>query len=519
MIEVPFQIITFSYSWISYSYRKTYNIGVLMKKSFIGQIVLTIVLISSLGFAQPTIPDGKAGIFLQEFIQSVNSGSQENWQNFCEKQRRKTDDDERVSRRVGLLDFVYNDLGGIELYSITNSSALQLEAVVKGLQPSGVMDYAQITIQLDSIPPHKWELVGVGPADDPTEVFPEGELTAEKIKKYMDGVVKKYANREQFSGTVLIARNGEILYTNVIGEANKRYHVPNKLDTKFNLGSMNKMFTGVATAQLVQNGKLSFNDTVGKHLPDYPNEDVKNKVTIHHLLTHTSGTGDYWEELFSSNWWEIKTVQQLADLTAKNTIEFEPGERFSYSNAGPVILGLIIERISGMSYDEYIRQNITGPAGMINTDCYEVDEPVENLAFGYSKTDYQGNRTERWYNNLFMHAAKGGPAGGGYSTVEDLYRFAQALLSYTLLDKKHFEIVTSGKINMFKGFDEEKYSYLFTERKIGDERIIGHGGGAPGINADLAIYMNSGYIVAVMSNYSNGAMVINNKIERLLLRE
>jgi CubicO group peptidase (beta-lactamase class C family) len=236
-------------------------------------------------------------------------------------------------------------------------------------------------------------------------------------------------------------------------------------------------------------------------------------VTIHHLLTHTSGLGDYWDQLFDSHWWEIKAVQQLADLFAEAPLQFEPGEKFQYSNAGPIVLGLIIEAISGMNYYDYIRENVTDPAGMTNTACYEVDRPVPNLAIGYTRMDYEGKLTESWRNNLFMHAVKGGPAGGGYSTVLDLLRFDQALRNDILLSREYFEIVTTGKEQMGPDFE---YAYLFGDRSVNGERIIGHNGGAPGIGAVLDIYRNAGYTVAVQCNYDGAAMIVADKLERII---
>jgi CubicO group peptidase (beta-lactamase class C family) len=277
------------------------------------------------------------------------------------------------------------------------------------------------------------------------------------------------------------------------------------------------MFTGVAVAQLAEQGKLSFDDPIIKHVPDYANREVAEKVTVHHLLTHTSGMGSYWEEIFDAYWPEIRTVEQLVELFVDKPLDFEPGERFGYSNSGPIVLGLIIERVSGMDYYDYIREFIYQPAGMINTDCYEMDHPVPNLAIGYTRTGYDGETIPGpRRNNLFLHTVKGGPAGGGYSTVEDLLRFANALQNYKLLSKKYTDIVTTGKERrMDRGTG---YGYLFGDREVDGHRVIGHSGGAPGINARLAIYVDLGYTVAVMSNYDMAAEGVARKIEKLLIR-
>jgi CubicO group peptidase (beta-lactamase class C family) len=241
---------------------------------------------------------------------------------------------------------------------------------------------------------------------------------------------------------------------------------------------------------------------------------MAEKVTIHHLLTHTSGMSDYWEELFDSKFWEIKTVQQLYDLTADEALDFEPGERFQYSNSGPIVLGLIIEKLSGMSYYDYIRENIYNPAGMINSGCFEVDHPTENLAIGYTRMDYDGEVSSGgWYNNLFMHAVKGGPAGGGYSTVEDLLAFDKALRGHILLSEPFTDTVITGKVDMGPDI---RYAYLFGDEISDGQRIVGHNGGAPGISAVLDMYWDSGYTVAVLANYDGTAGLMASKIRRLL---
>ncbi|UCG61200.1 MAG: beta-lactamase family protein [Candidatus Zixiibacteriota bacterium] len=353
--------------------------------------------------------------------------------------------------------------------------------------------------------------------EEPAVVMPSGEPTAEKITAYLDELIDSLVARDEFSGTVLVAKDGQPVYKRAVGEACRWYHVPNKIDTKFCLGSMNKMFTSVAIAQLVARGKLSYDDEVGKHLPDYPNEDVKSKVTIHHLLTHTSGMGMYWQELFTNPEWPyIATVAGYDSLANKNPLLFEPGEQFQYSNCGPLVVGLIIEKISGMTYDDYIREYVTGPAGMTNTDCYDIKDPVHNVAIGYTRMSFTGEELDHPIANLFLNPTKGGPAGGGYSTVEDLLKFDIALRSNELLSKEYFDLISTAKVDR----DENRgYGYFFEEKFVGDERIIGHGGGAAGIHANLAMFMNSGWTVAMMSNYDFGLRGLRGKAEQLLTQK
>ena len=231
-----------------------------------------------------------------------------------------------------------------------------------------------------------------------------------------------------FSGSVVVAHDGKPILSRAYGLASRAHDVPNRTNTKFNLGSMNKMFTGVAVAQLAEKGRLAFTDPIGKHLTDYPNKAVAEKVTLHHLLTHTSGVGDYFNDKYMEAAKDrFRTVQDFFPLFVDKPLEFEPGAKFRYSNAGFMILGAVIEKVSGQSYFDYVRDHVYQPAGMADTDAYEMDQDTPNLATGYRRTNLYGQpEVGPRRNNLFLHVFKGGPAGGGFSTAEDLIRFAAA---------------------------------------------------------------------------------------------
>lgn len=314
-----------------------------------------------------------------------------------------------------------------------------------------------------------------------------------QVKAYVGQLVAE----EKFSGALLIAKDGKPILTQAFGLASIAHQVPNRLDTKFNLGSMNKMFTAVAIAQLAEQGKLAFDDPIAKHLLDYPNQEVASKVTIHHLLTHTSGLTDYFNDKFTeASRARFRTVQDFFPLFVDEPLEFEPGSQWAYSNSNFIVLGAIVEAVSGQSYFDYVREHIYQPAGMINTDAYELDHEIPNLATGYTRAPGESE----WRNNLFEHVIKGGPAGGGYSTVEDLFHFAQALTEHKLLSAESTALITTGKVALPRRTDAQ-YAYGFSEEIVNGYRRFGHSGGFSGINSQLNIYPDLGYVVAVMGNY------------------
>lgn len=327
------------------------------------------------------------------------------------------------------------------------------------------------------------------PADS---VKPEAD-PAKELQSYMDSL----AAEKKLSGVLLVAKDGKTIASKAAGIANKATGAAIDLNTKFNLGSMNKMFTSVAIAQLAQAGRLSFTDTVGKHLPDYPNKEVADKVTIHHLLTHTSGLGLYWNEMFAAQREKLLTVAAHLPLFASDPPAFAPGEKFQYSNSGFMVLGAIIEKVSGQDYYSYVQEHIYEPAGMNDTGFYEPGKETPNLAIGYTTRSEEGKPLEEARDNSNIREVKGGPAGGGYSTAPDMVKFHQALLGNKLLDKKHTELVTTGKVDGPRG---SRYAYGFGDNSGGGKRSVGHNGGAPGIAADFAMFPDTGYTAVALMN-------------------
>lgn len=273
---------------------------------------------------------------------------------------------------------------------------------------------------------------------------------------------------------------------------------------------MNKMFTSTAIVQLAEKGRLSYNDSISKYIDEsWLPKEVTDKIAIRHLLTHSSGLGSYFNETYDKSSRELfRKLDDYKPLIKGERPAFEPGARFQYSNTGMFLLGVVIEKVTGEDYFDYIRKVIYEPAGMTNTDCYEMDYPVENLAIGYSpdwKSPYG------WQNNLYKHVIKGGPAGGGFSTVKDLYKFALALLSGKYVSKESLE-------TMWTDHFKANYGYGFNVAEGPAGKVVGHGGGFAGINSKLDIYLDSGYIVAVMSNIDTGGNPVAGEINQMLAR-
>lgn len=336
----------------------------------------------------------------------------------------------------------------------------------------------------------------------------EEKISEEDMIKAAARIVDGISEKDIFSGAVLIAKKDKVLFKVAKGEASKRFHVKNKVDTKFNLGSMNKMFTSLSIMKLVEEGKLNLNDNISLYLDEsWLPKNITDQITIRHLLGHSSGLGSFFNSgFFNSSRESLQNLEDYKRLIKNETLAFKPGERFSYSNTGMFLLGIIIQEVSGQDYYQFIRNNIYKPANMKNSDSYSMNQPVENLAIGYTKA----NNKYGYENNILKHVVKGGPAGGGFSTVDDLHNYALSLMNETLISKASKEIMWKDYYNT------NNYGYGFKVEDYKNEKIVGHSGGFYGISSDLSIFTKSGYIVIVLSNYE-GSESLTHKITSLIL--
>jgi CubicO group peptidase (beta-lactamase class C family) len=319
-------------------------------------------------------------------------------------------------------------------------------------------------------------------------------MTEADALKSLSAHAKKLAGEDELSGAVLVAKDDRVLFSRVYGLADRNRRIPNTIRTRFRIGSMNKMFTAVATLQLAEAGKVKLTAPLGTYLPDYPNRDVATKVTIHQLLTHTGGTGDIFGPDFDAHRKALRTLADYVKLYGKRGLEFEPGSRWAYSNYGFLLLGAVIEKVTGHSYYDYVQAHIYAPAGMTRTGSLPEDHAVPDRSISYTKSP----GTTAWVPNTDTLPYRGTSAGGGYSTVEDLTRFAHALLSHKLLSPDSTKLLITGKV---KDGPATRYAYGFEDARDADGNgWVGHGGGAPGISGDLKIYPKSGYVVAVLAN-------------------
>jgi CubicO group peptidase (beta-lactamase class C family) len=456
------------------------------------------------------LPEGPMEVHVKSFIEVVNLGNVDRIKRFlneeCTKEFREIVPlGDHISTALGFL----RDTGGIDFYSVRTYTPERPGETVVIVKDRALGGWRGITFRFGEAPKFLVAGLGMSPARPPAGIT-EPPLSEKGAVEEIRALMARLKKQDWYSGTMLVAKGDEVLVTDFAGEASKAFHVPNNIDTKFNLGSMNKMFTSTAVARLVEAGKLSFDDPISKFIDEtWLPKTVTDRITVRHLITHTSGLGSYFNEVYDrSSRALFRKLDDYKPLIKGDRPAFTPGEKFQYSNTGMFLLGVIIEKVTGEDYFDHIRKAIYAPAGMTNSDCYEMDYPVENLAIGYSP---DWTSPYKWQNNLYKHVIKGGPAGGGFSTVKDLHRFALALLSGRLVSKAMREM-------MWTDFKGANYGYGFTVAQSPMGKAVGHSGGFPGINSQLDIYVDAGYIVAAMCNYDNGASPLANRIGLILAR-
>lgn len=320
---------------------------------------------------------------------------------------------------------------------------------------------------------------------------------------------------EDFSGVVFIKDQSGQIHHQAYGYANRSDEIKNKVDTKFGIASGCKFFTAVAISQLVDAGKITFQSKIKDCLDiEFPFFD--DSVTVHHLLTHTSGIPDYFDEAvmedFADLWKErpmylIDHLQAFLPMFQNSKMMFSPGERFQYNNAGFIVLGLIVEQYSGMSFTDYVETHIFKKCPMNDSGYYSLDQFPKNTAIGYIDDEETG----LWKTNIYSIPIKGGADGGAFITAPDMIKFWEGLLSHKLLNPETTKLLLTPHVCEE---DDEYYGYGIWITKSGDEIVKYHlMGYDPGVCFHSAYYPKKGITVVIPSNKSKGAYPVIKMIE------
>jgi CubicO group peptidase (beta-lactamase class C family) len=320
-----------------------------------------------------------------------------------------------------------------------------------------------------------------------------GQSKQEDITKLID----TYVEYKKFNGSVLVTENGKVVYKKGFGFANMEWDIPNAPNTKHRLGSVTKQFTGMLILQLAEQGKIDLQAPITTYLPDYPkaNGDI---ITTHHLLTHSSGIPNYtsFPGFFKNDSRDPYTPTEFVKIFSEMDLDFTPGEKFSYSNSAYFLLGVLIEKISGKSYEHMLQENIFIPLGMKDSGFDHHASILKNRATGYEKSG--GALINSKYLDMTIPYA----AGSLYSTVEDLYLWDQALYTNTLLSKASMDLYFGEHIKAWDGY--YGYGWATGSETIGNTedsiKTNSHGGGINGFNTLITRAQSDQSLIVLLNN-------------------
>jgi CubicO group peptidase (beta-lactamase class C family) len=315
-----------------------------------------------------------------------------------------------------------------------------------------------------------------------------------------------------FNGSALVAENGKIIYKGAFGMANMEWGIPNTPDTRFRLGSITKQFTAMLILQLVEQGKVKLDAKLSDYLPEY-RKDIGEKVTVHQLLTHTSGIPSYTglPNFFQDVSRNPYKVDDFVKKYASGDLEFEPGSKFAYNNSGYFLLGAIVEHVTGKSYETVLKERILDPVGMKNTGYDHYDTILQKRAAGYAKT------SDGYVNAPYLDMSIPYAAGSLYSTVEDLFLWDQALYTNSLLTEQ-------SKTLMYKPFLQD-YAYGWVVRNASFKennlpiQVISHGGGINGFATNISRYPNQKNLIVILDNTGQSTGPLAETIGKILYNQ
>lgn len=344
---------------------------------------------------------------------------------------------------------------------------------------------------------HRLQLVFVAIAVEPVDP-PDTPIDSDEARNWLDAFRGRLAEQQPFGGLLLVRRGERDVYAAMDGLADASTGRRIDRSTRFGMASGSKMFTAVAILQLAQAGRLRLDDPLLRHLPGFPDRAFAETATLHELLTHTAGAGDYWDDAYEAAWDTITTTAQMLPHVLRHLGE-TPHGRYSYSNSGYVLLGLVIEAASGLGYHEYVEQRILRPAGMTATGDPAPREASPRDAIPYLPEMEAGAVKAGSYRPVTL-GARGSAAGGGMTTADDLLRFARALRNDTLLDARHRALLSTKQVSM-TDFGSQWYGYGTIIEERDGVLSFGHGGTARGTQFEFRVYPSLDAVLVVLSNY------------------
>jgi CubicO group peptidase (beta-lactamase class C family) len=465
--------------------------------------------------AEPRAPDTAAGRRLGALLAALNRGE------LAPLQALVADSFETAQHDAGFpatraheLQRLARITGGLALRRIERSASAQVQALAQARLTGAWYRISIFTTAsppdfVEAAAPHRIVGIGIHSATAPAELAETG-LGERQLRARLDRLMKALVQADGFAGVVQVQRSGRTLYQRAFGPANRQLRLQNGPDTRFNLASITKMFTAVAIGQLVEAGKLDLAAPVGTILPELAGTDLGRLVTVHHLLSHTAGMigarASIEQGLEPPR--TARSIEAMAAAFMKAPLASRPGQQFDYSNGGYILLGAIIERVSGEDYHAYVRRHVFAPAGMRNTGFHGPGDDPRRTAVGYQDGP-SGSRSP----NTEQLALVGSPANMAFSTAADMVRFAEALMRGRLLGK---DLLARFWTGVTERPDGAEYGYGASIERYNGRRIVWHGGGSPGVTNRFEMVPEEDLSIVILSNIDSEPEIIVNKLREWL---
>jgi CubicO group peptidase (beta-lactamase class C family) len=422
---------------------------------------------------------------LDRFIAAYNTGDRETMTEYM-----RANGSVHMQQEAPILQALdwYNDMGRFEPIEVTESGALALTSVVRTLDSDQMLG---VTLQVEPEPPHRivtlWLVVG-----DVPERYRPPRMTDVAAADAWLAATGRLAAGGKFSGAIYFARGGKVMARAAFGFADRDRRISNTIETRFRTASVTKMFTAVAVLRLVQDRKISLDDPLGKWVSELAGEPL-GLGTVHQYLTHTAGAGDLFDARYLGHQRELRTHDDYLRVFGKDLLKMPPGQEFSYSSLGYMLLGSLIERVTGKSYGEAVRKAVFAPARMTRTGTEPEDVPVEGRAIGYDRPPGSRDLVSAMDHIDYRPFA----ASGAYTTVEDLARFFAALRSHKLLNAKYTGLMLTP---IAQGEGATLYGYGMKIRGRSAEHWIGHDGVDHGMNAEAWFSPETDRVIVILAN-------------------
>ncbi|MCB9348468.1 MAG: serine hydrolase [Lewinellaceae bacterium] len=469
-----------------------------MKKQ-ITLILSFIFLFSSLALAQPLGPqtlsmleESPAGSQILQFLEAINANGPVDEALVKKCFAQQLIDKHQPAKLKGMLQDIRENDAPIALYSASRQSKFVYSLKLQ----SGGGNWLDLILNLEEAPPFKVAGISIdvtnNPAEQEQQIWPAGTskmapptlASREEIARQAKAIAQAYHDMGWFSGVVLIAEQGQPFYQEAFGYADIDNQIPNTTDTKFRIGSINKDYTSVLVLQMVEAGQLSLDDKLEKFQLGFPAE-VAGKITIRQLLSHTSGFGDIFTPQYLSHIRDYKNIGDILPLLMNEPLAYEPGTSQEYSNYGYIVLGAILEKVSGKSYENLLREKIFKPLGAKNTH-YQIAEKIEGEARSYRFTP-SGEKID--HTSQLEYPT---PDGGMYSTAAEQLDFFQALFYTNKL------ISDESKALLFGDYAPNLPSWK--EIKSQEGSIQAFAGGGPGVSAVVMFLLKENLMAVVLAN-------------------